>query len=63
MRGRISQGRGVVVIVGAARVVLYIVLCTLWLASIIVLSCNGRPLGAQDLQVPENALSHRTRVS
>ena len=45
------------VVVGAARVVHYTVLNTLCLASIIVLSCNGRPLGAQDLQVLKMAKS------
>ena len=48
MRGRISRGRGVVVVVGAARVVHYVdtLYIDCWL---VVSSCNGRPLGAQDL--------------
>ena len=50
MRGRISLGRGVVVVVGAALQYFMLVHCTFGFVFAFVSSCNGRPLGAQDLQ-------------
>ena len=57
MRGRISRGRGVVVVVGAAQVVYYTCIMYMGCWLVLVLSCNGRPLGAQDQTVPQYSKS------